>query len=93
MPSTREVTAWYDFSGRYDNIRSEYRPGTRDAFVQEVASFVSFSDLRVQPARRRHDNKGPPAGSCRFEKGGSAQARSAGSARGSAKNNSRVMDF
>ena len=41
----------------------------------EAASFVSFSDPRVGSAGptpgRRHD-KGPAAGSCKFEKGESA---------------------
>ena len=72
MPVTREVTAWYDISGRYYNIRSEYRQGTRETFVQEAASLVSFSDPRVRPAGRRHESEGPPAGSCRFESGDSA---------------------
>ena len=64
MPGSREVTAWHNFFGRHDIIRSEYRPGTREAFVQEAASFVSILDPRVGPAGRRHDNNGRPAGSC-----------------------------
>ena len=44
---------------------------TREAFVQEAASFVSFSDPQVRLAGRRH-GKGRLEGSCNFEKGESA---------------------
>ena len=68
MLGTIEVAAWC-LSGRYDNTQSEYRPGTIEAFMQEATSFVSCSDPRARPAGRRHDNKSPPAGSCKFVEG------------------------
>ena len=50
--------------------------GTREAFVQEAASFVSFSDPRVGsacPARGAPTpDKGPSAGSCKFVQSESA---------------------
>ena len=59
------VDAMYDGNNITANIRSDF--GTRGAFMQEAASFVSFrtrgSDPRVRPARRRHDDKDPSTGS------------------------------
>ena len=49
--------------------------GTREAFMQESASCVSFSDMRVGsagPTREAPTRQGPPAGSCIFEEGESA---------------------
>ena len=40
--------------------------------MQDAASFVSFSDPWVGPAARRRQDKDPPAGICKCEKGESA---------------------
>ena len=70
---------------------------TREAFKQEAASFVvSFSDPRMRPAgptREAPARQGPSGRQLciTFTKKANPQARSAGSTRGSAENNSRVM--
>ena len=70
--------------------------GTREAFMQEAASFASFSDPRVGSAgpTRKAPARGPgPSGRqpCITLKKANPQGKSADSTRRSAKNNPRVI--
>ena len=96
MTGTYEISyCLVHFSGRYDNIRSEHRLGTREAFVKEAASFGPCQGIIFGPAGGMSGPQGAGTTITTLRqaavslKRASPQARSAGSTRGSAKNNQR----